>query len=139
MWHPERPEIQDWFDQKLQEFAEVENQNPGLTTDKWLAIYIHDGPHEYFFSEFLIILYKWLVRFTYKKTNFQGGEPTSWTPELIQELQETDNKASRAIEVWMDSILEGYTTKFANSIAKSYNEAEREFFNEPRGRFLLSL
>ena len=76
-----------------------------MTIDKLLANYIHEIPHEYFFCEFPIILYEWLAQFTYKKTNFQGGEPTSWTLELIQELQETDNKASRAIEVWMDSIL----------------------------------
>ena len=63
-------------------------------TDEWLERYIHDSPHEYFFCKFPIILYEWLSRFTYKKINFQGGEPTSWTPELIQELQETDNKAS---------------------------------------------
>ena len=39
----------------------------------------------------------------------------------------------------MDSILEGYITEFAVETTKSYNEVEREFFNGPRGRFLLSL
>ena len=58
---------------------------------------------------------------------------------MIQELQEIDNKASQAVEIWMDSILEGYITKFAVDATKSYSEAEREFFNGPRGRFLLSL
>ena len=139
MWHPMRPEIQDWFDQKLQEFAEVKNQNPGLTKDKWLVRYIHDGIQEYFLCEFPIILYEWLARFTYKKINFQGGEPTSWTPELIQELQETDKKASRVVELWLDSILEGYITEFVIDTTKSYSEEEREFFNEPRGRFFLCL
>ena len=94
MWNLTLPKIQDWFDQKLQEFSEVENQNPVLMTDKWLVRNIHDGPHEYIFCEFPIILYEWLVQFMYKKTNFQGGEPTSWTPKLIHELQETKNKAS---------------------------------------------
>ena len=84
MWHSTRSEIQDWFDQKLQEFVEEKNQNLGLTIDKWLEKYIHDGPHEYFFCEFPIILYEWLAQFTYKKTNFQGGEPTSWTLELMR-------------------------------------------------------
>ena len=83
-------------------------------------------------------MYEWLAKFTSKKTNFQG-ESKSWTPELIQELQETDNKASRAIEAWLDSILEGYITEFAFDTTKSFNEAEREFFNGPRGIFLLSL
>ena len=39
----------------------------------------------------------------------------------------------------MDSILEGYITNFMVDTTKSYNEEEREFFNRPRGRFLLSL
>ena len=107
--------------------------------DKWLERYIHDGPHEYFFSEFPIIFYEWSTRFTYHKINFQGGEPTSWTPELIQELQETEKRASQDVEFWLDSILEGYITEFAVDTTKSYNEVEREFFNEPRGRYLLSL
>ena len=81
----------------------------------------------------------WLEKFTCKKKNFQGGELTSWTLELIQELQETDNKASRAVEVWLDSILEGYITEFVVDTNKSFSKAEKEFFNGPRGRFLLSL
>ena len=86
LWHSTKPKIQDWFDQKIREFSDKENHNLGQTMNKWLAEYIHDGPHEYFFSEFPIIFYEWSTRFTYQKINFQGGEPTSWTPELIQEL-----------------------------------------------------
>ena len=57
MWHLTRSKIQDWFDQKIWEFIEKENQNPRMTTDKWLEEYMHNGPHEYFFYEFIIILY----------------------------------------------------------------------------------
>ena len=64
---------------------------------------------------------------------------TSWTLELIQELQETNNKALQEVEVWLDSILEGYITEFAFDTNKSFSEVERDFFNGPRGRFLLSL
>ena len=39
----------------------------------------------------------------------------------------------------MDSILEGYITKFVVDTTKSYRETEREFFNGPQGRLLLSL
>ena len=77
--------------------------------------------------------------FPYKKTNFQGGEPISQTPELIQELQETNNKESWAVEVQMDSILEGYIIEFPVDATKSYSKAERVIFNGPKGRFLLSL
>ena len=66
-----------------------------------------------------------------RKTNFQGGEPTSWTPELIQESQETNNKELRAVEVWLDNILEGYITEFVVDTNNSFSEAEREFFSGP--------
>ena len=46
----------------------------------------------------------------------------SWTPELIQELHKTHNRASWVVEVWLDSILEGYITKFAVDTTKSYSE-----------------
>ena len=39
----------------------------------------------------------------------------------------------------MDSILEGYIIEFDVNTNKSYREVDREFFNRPRGRFLLSL
>ena len=54
-------------------------------------------------------------------------------------MQEVDKKASRVVEVWLDSILEGYITEFAVDIVKSYSDAEREFFNGTRGMFILSL
>ena len=101
--------------------------------------YIHDGPHEWFFCEFPVLLQEWLAKFTKKKMNFQGGDPTAWTLELIQELQETNNRASWVVEVWLDSILEGYITEFAVDTNKSFSEAEREFLSGPQGRFLLSL
>ena len=118
-WHPNRLEIEGWFDLKLQEFVEDENQNPNLSMSHWLDIYIHEGPHKCFFCEFPVVLYDWLENFTSKKTNFQGGELTSWAPEMIQELQEIDNKASWDVEVWLDSILEGYITDFVVDTNKS--------------------
>ena len=41
--------------------------------------------------------------------------------------------------MWLDSILEGYIAKFVVDTVKSYSDVEREFFQGPRGRFLLSL
>ena len=35
--------------------------------------------------------------------------------------------------------MEGYITEFMVEIVKYYSDSEREFFNEPRDRFLLSL
>ena len=58
---------------------------------------------------------------------------------MIQQFRRVNNKASRAIKVWIDNILDGYITKFSIDTVKSYNDVEREFFKGPRGRFLLSL
>ena len=107
--------IEGWFDIKLQEFVESKNQNLKLSMGHWLDKYIHDGPHEWFFCEFPVVLYEWLAKFSSKKKKIQGGEPTSWTPKLIQELQETNNKASWAVEAWLDSILKGYITPILQS------------------------
>ena len=121
-WHLSRPEIEEWFGLKLEEFAKIVNQNLKLSTGNWLDRYIHDGPHEWFFCEFHVVLYEWLEKFTSKKTNFQGGDLTSQTLEMIQELQETDNKASWVVEAWLDSILEGYITEFVIDTNKSFSE-----------------
>ena len=80
-WHLTRPEIEGWFDLKLREFAEAENQSLKLSKSHWLDIYIYDCPHEWFFCEFLVILCEWFTKFNSKKIKFQGGELTSWTPE----------------------------------------------------------
>ena len=130
-WHLTRPDIEGWFDLKLREFAKAENENLKMLMSHQLDRYIHDGPHECLFCEFPILLHEWLAKFTSKKTTFQGGESTSQTPELIQELQEIDNKASWVVEVQLDSILEGYITKFAVDTNKSFSKAEREIFNGP--------
>ena len=58
---------------------------------------------------------------------------------MIQQLQEVDKKSSRDVEVWLDNILEGYITEFVVDIVKYYSDSETEFFNGPRGRFILSL
>ena len=70
-WHPTRLEIEGWFDLKLWHLAKVEYQTPNLSTSQWLDRYIHDGPHEWFFCEFLVLLQEWLAKFTKWKKNFK--------------------------------------------------------------------
>ena len=38
------------------------------------------------------------------------------------------NPISRAVDLWVDSILEGYITKFVVNTIMSYGEAKRNFF-----------
>ena len=48
-WHLTQPEIKGWFDLKFLDFFAFENRNSKLSTGHWLDMYIHDGPHEWFF------------------------------------------------------------------------------------------
>ena len=43
------------------------------------------------------------------------------------------------MDLWVDSILEGYITKITMDVIKSYSEVKREFFWDPIGRYLKSL
>ena len=57
---------------------------------------------------------------TYQNKKFQGGELTCLTPEMIQQLQEVDNKVPRDIKAWIDKILEEYMiTEFSVDIASN--------------------
>ena len=52
---------------------------------------------------------------------------------------QVSNLMSRAVDFWIDSILEGYVTEFTVEVITSYREAERHFFQGPRGRYLMSI
>ena len=41
-----------------------------------------------------------------------------------------------ALDIWVDSILEGYITEFVVDTLTSYSEAKIELFQGPRGRYL---
>ena len=58
LWHLTRLEIQDWFDQKAQEFAAEENKKPGLMVEEWMGRCLYSDLYKYFFFEFMIILYQ---------------------------------------------------------------------------------
>jgi hypothetical protein len=50
-----------------------------------------------------------------------------------------NNKFTRAVDFWLDSIVAGFITKFAVDTAKSYNAAKQEFLRGPQGRYIRSL
>jgi hypothetical protein len=43
------------------------------------------------------------------------------------QLQQVNNKFTRAIDFWLDIIVAGFITKFAVDTAKSYNAAGQDF------------
>jgi hypothetical protein len=50
-----------------------------------------------------------------------------------------NNKFTHTVEFWLDSIVAGFTTKFAVDTTKSYSVVEQEFLHEPRGRYIRSM
>jgi hypothetical protein len=62
-----------------------------------------------------------------------------WNPVEIAQLQQVDNKFTRAVDFWIGSIVPGFITEFAVDTGKSYNAAKQEFLKGPRGRYIRSL
>ena len=58
---------------------------------------------------------------------------------MIHEVTNVSNPISRDVNFWLDSILQGYINKFAVETITSYSEAEINFFQGPRRRYLLSI
>ena len=58
---------------------------------------------------------------------------------MVHEVNSVSNTISRAVNFWVDSILQGYITEFAVEAITSYSEVERMFFQGPRRRFFLSI
>ena len=120
-------------------FVLKESEGPQLSPENWVDEYIYSDIHEIFFVEFPIILHEWLSRLVTKKTNFQRRETVEWSDQLVREVTSISNTISRAVDFWVDSILQGYITEFAVDTITSYSEAERNFFQGPRRRYLLRI
>ena len=77
------------------------------------------------------MLHEWLSRLVTRKINFERRETVEWSAHFILEITSASNPISRAIDFWVDSILQGYITDFAIKMITSYSEAERNFFQGP--------
>ena len=102
-----------------------------MSTEKWIDEYIYFDIHDIFFAEFPILLHEWLRRLATKQTKFQRREIVEWSDQLVHEVTSVSNFVSRAVDFWVDSILQGYITKFAVDTITSYSEDERNFFQGP--------
>ena len=58
---------------------------------------------------------------------------------MVCEVTNVSNTIYRAVDFWVDSILQGYITEFAVEAIASYSEVEIKFFQGPRRRYLLSI
>ena len=73
-----------------------------------------------------------------RQTNSQKREFVEWSDQLVHEVTSVSNTISRAVDFWVDHILQGFITEFAVDTITSYSEAERNFFQGPRRRYFLS-
>ena len=97
-WEPLKPEIEDWFENKIQEFSLKEKQNKKLTAEEWKNKYIFTEVWKIFFVTFAHELEEWLERLAEFQTCWKDDQVTQWTPELIQQLEKADNKISRTVD-----------------------------------------
>ena len=102
-------------------------------------MYIFTVLHEIFFTTFPSELHAWLSRLAENKTSTRSDRPTEWTLEAIHRLKRTDYSISRAVDFYLNSLLEGFVIEFAVDTLKAYNEAERYFFKGYSGKYLDSL
>ena len=58
---------------------------------------------------------------------------------MVCEVTSVTNTISIAVDFWVDNILQGYIIDFAVDMITPYSEDERNFFQGPRRRYLLSI
>ena len=131
------------MDSKALAFMQEESTGTRLSVENWfniyIYIYIYSDIHEIFFAKIPILLHEWLVGLAAKQTNFQRRETGEWSDQLVQEVTSVSNSVSRAVDFWVDSILQGYIIEFVVDTITSYSEAKINFFQGPRRRYLLSI
>jgi hypothetical protein len=137
-WRPTKEEIERWLKTKELEFVQQDNRNPGVTPHKYLEKYVFTDLHEVFFCDFPHLLQEWILRLKYNHATNQIRQ-LEWNPVQIVQLQQVNNKFTRVVDFWLDSIVAGFITEFAVDTTKSYNAAEKEFLRGPRGRYIRSL
>ena len=106
------------------EFAQKDNRNPRITPHKYLDKYVFTDLHEVFFCDFPHLLQEWMLRL---KDNHATNwiRKIDWTPVQIEHLQQVNNKFTRAVHFWLDSIVAGFITKFVVDTVKSYIAADK--------------
>ena len=139
LWHPTKKEIEGWLDSKTLAFAQDESIGTQLSAENLVGEYIYSDIHEVFFTKFPIILYERLTILATRQTNFQRREAAEWSDQLVHEVTSVSNSISRAVDFWVDNILQGYITEFTVETITSYSDAERNFFQRPKRRYLLSI
>jgi hypothetical protein len=57
----------------------------------------------------------------------------------ITQLQQVNNKFTRAVDLWLDNIVAGFITEFAVETTNSYTTTKKGFLKGTRGTYIISL
>lgn len=101
--------------------------------------YIYIEVHDILFASFATNLHYWLSLLNKFKTYAKEDVISQWTLELVQQLENTCNKITHALDNWIEPILGGFVTEFTIDQFVSCSDTEQRFFKGPRGNFMLSL
>lgn len=94
--------------------------------------------YDIFFLSFSRKLYELISRLVVQTSHFTNKH-TTWTPDLIKQLKNTDNNIMRVVDYWINIILGGFITEVAIDTSVSYNKVEHKFFKGLQGKHLNSL
>ena len=85
------------------------------------------------------MLHEWLSILATRQTNFQRRQTVEWSDQLVRKISSVSNPISRVVDFWVNNIFQGYIIEFAVDTITSSSEVERNFFQGPRRRYLLSI
>lgn len=95
-----------------------------MSMEEWKNRYIFTEIPKIFFVSFAHELKEWMAQLLKFQNCWKDDQVTQWTPELTQQLEKTDNKITKTMDHWVDSILDGFVTKFVFNQFISYSEVE---------------
>jgi hypothetical protein len=96
-WNSTKVEIEGWLRTKELEFAQKDNRNPRITPRKYMDKYVFTDLHEVFFYDFPHLLQEWILRLKDNHTT-NWIRQLDWTPIQIEQLQQVNNKFTRAVD-----------------------------------------
>jgi hypothetical protein len=98
--------------------VQKDNRNPRVTPCKYLEKYVSIDLHEAFFCDFPHLLYECILRLKDNHATNQIRQ-LEWILVQIEQLQEVNNKFTRAVDFWLESIVVGFITEFVVDTVKS--------------------
>jgi len=122
-WFPIKKEIKIWIDWKLHKFSAKENRNPCPSKEEWLNRYLYTDEHEIFFCSVSCKLHEWLSILVENQGMWNLDNPIVWTPKLVRDLEDLENKIMRVVDYWIDNILGDFITELTIDTSASYSEA----------------